>query len=959
MPDLPTESSEPTDTLAADARPPTAAPQTATPTDPAPGPDPRWRLPYAVEPHVYRLELAPDIGRATFAGSVAIDLTLHEPATQVICNAAELTISEARLVTAAGDARVARWTFDEVAEQVTFHFDEVLSAGSATLHVRFDGVLNDRLRGFHRVEFTDPSGRHHTIATTQLQSTDARRAFPCWDEPDRKAVFETTLVVDEALAAFSNSEVVAEESLGDGRRVVRFAPTMKMSTYLVAFVVGPFETTPVRDVGGVPVRVVYLPGQAHLTGFALEVADHALRFFTDYFEIAYPGDKLDLVAIPDFSWGAMENLGCVTFRETALLVDPATAARVELERVADVVCHELAHMWFGDLVTMGWWEGFWLNEAFATLMELLAVDAFRPSWQRFTTFGVTREGALAIDGLHTTRPIEFPVHSPAEAEGMADALTYQKGAGVLRMLEQYVGPTTFRDGVRRYLRRHAYANTVTRDLWRALSEASGEDVGALMDSFILQGGHPVVSIEPGGPADPWLLHQRPFSYTSRPPEVPRAGDAGLAAGGGAGLAAGGEATAAAPSAIGARWTIPVALRTLPRRAGTGATDGTDGTNGTDGANGTDGTDRTAPETADAGSAAGRVRRVLLDGPTAAIEPPAGPAVLNAGGWGIYRSAYATSHLLALGARLDELDALERSQLYYDTWALVLAGETPLADLLSLADALGAETEPAPWSVVVQAVSLCHRIADAGDRPAVAAACRSLLGPRLDQLTFVAAAGEDERTPSLRALLLRTLGTVGHDEVVRAEAARRFDDERGGGEPLDPDLALAVLDVVADQCRPGDYDAMAEQYRAAPTPQQELRALYALVSFPDPTLAERTFFLCLRQVRAQDAPFVLARFLATPVVGPVAWHLLKEHWDEALQRFPLNNQCRMLEGVSGLCADAALAADVTGFLAAHPLEVGPRRVAQSVERLAVNRGFAERYGRSLDTLLRGGAPLPPP
>ena len=231
---------------------------------------------------------------------------------------------------------------------------------------------------------------------------------------------------------------------------------MKMSTYLVAFVVGKLETTETVDVDGVPLRVVCTPGKLPLAEFALEVGAFALRFFTEYFNIPYPGDKVDLVAIPDFAAGAMENLGCITFRDTALLVDKDEAARAELERVADVIAHELAHMWFGDLVTMGWWEGIWLNEAFATFMETLCVDAFRPSWDRWIGFAPSREAALAVDALHLTRPIEYPVGPPKEAEGMFDVLTYEKGCGVLRMLEQHIGAEVFRDGVRTYLKAHAY-----------------------------------------------------------------------------------------------------------------------------------------------------------------------------------------------------------------------------------------------------------------------------------------------------------------------------------------------------------------------------------------------------------------------------------------------------------------------------------------------------------------------
>ena len=291
---------------------------------------------------------------------------------------------------------------------------------------------------------------------------------------------------------------------------------MKMSTYLVAFVVGKLETTETVDVDGVPLRVVCTPGKLPLAEFALEVGAFALRFFTEYFNIPYPGDKVDLVAIPDFAAGAMENLGCITFRDTALLIDEDEAARAELERVADVIAHELAHMWFGDLVTMGWWEGIWLNEAFATFMETLCVDAFRPSWDRWVGFAPSREAALAVDALHLTRPIEYPVGPPKEAEGMFDVLTYEKGCGVLRMLEQHIGADVFRDGVRTYLKAHAYGNTVTSDLWDALEDASGAPVRDVMDTFILQGGHPLVSLH-GDAAQPAALRARARS----PPAPPR------------------------------------------------------------------------------------------------------------------------------------------------------------------------------------------------------------------------------------------------------------------------------------------------------------------------------------------------------------------------------------------------------------------------------------------------------
>ena len=502
---------------------------TADPSAPAPS---SYRLPTSVVPRAYRLVLTPDLGAATFAGDVEIDVTITEPVGSITLNAAELELTFAELTAADPDDGYALApsgiALDEAEERAVLTFPETLNPGEATLHLAFTGILNDKLHGFYRSTFTDEEGNERVIATTQMEATDARRAFPCWDEPACKATFEVTLVVEDGVQAYSHGPVVEETPEPGGRRRVRFAPTMAMSTYLVAFVVGPLEATAPVDVDGVPLRIVHPPGKAHLAPFALEVGAHALRFFTDYFGIAYPADKLDLVAIPDFAFGAMENLGCVTFRESALLVDPAQAARTELERVADVVCHEIAHMWFGDLVTMKWWNGIWLNEAFATFMEVLAVDAFRPEWQRWVSFGVEREAAMAVDGLHATRSVEFPVGRPEEAQGMFDVLTYQKGGSVLRMLEQFLGAEVFRDGIRDYLATHSYGNTETNDLWDALERSSGRPVRDIMGTWIDQGGYPLVRVTDDGG-----LSQTAFSYR---------GDAG--------------------GAIGSDWKVPVLLRPL-------------------------------------------------------------------------------------------------------------------------------------------------------------------------------------------------------------------------------------------------------------------------------------------------------------------------------------------------------------------------------------------------------------
>ena len=473
-----------------------------------------YRLPRTVVPSHYALEITPNLVAATFAGTVDIEVDLAEATDTVTLHALDLTITLAKVSQGDGQAagqgavttQTAEVTDDDETETVTLRLANQLSPGTATLHLAWTGEISDGLVGFYRSTYEAADGTTATLAATQFEAPHARRAFPCFDEPDMKASFGVSLVTDDDHLAISNSAEIGRVPVDGGLVRVSFADTMVMSTYLVAWVVGPLQATEPHLVGTTPVRVVHQPGQAHLTAFALEAAEHALEYFEDYYGIAYPGDKLDLVALPDFAFGAMENLGCVTFREVLLLIDPSRATRAEQRRLAAVVNHELAHMWFGDLVTMAWWEGLWLNEAFATFMEMRCTDHFRPEWEVWAEFGLERSAAFTVDALSTTRPIEFEVHTPADAEGMFDVLTYEKGASVLRMLEQFLGEETFRDGIRRYLADHAYANTVTHDLWSALESASDAPVGHIMDAWILRGGHPALNVARSG--DTLALTQR-------------------------------------------------------------------------------------------------------------------------------------------------------------------------------------------------------------------------------------------------------------------------------------------------------------------------------------------------------------------------------------------------------------------------------------------------------------------
>tara|TARA_B100000945_G_scaffold92844_1_gene72414 strand:- start:11939 stop:14449 length:2511 start_codon:yes stop_codon:yes gene_type:complete len=469
----------------------------------------KFRLPNLARPIRYEIHLLPNLENQVFKGTVNIELSILENTSYISLNVADIEILDMSFEK--DSEKISNWEIDEDYEILKINFKDIIPIGKYNLFIKYNGILNDKLRGFYHSSFTDDKGQIQSIATTQFESTDARRAFPCFDEPDYKAVFSVKLSVEKNQFCLSNAEIKNQnEDEKNNIKIVEFEDTIPMSTYLVAFVIGPFEASKAVNVDGINLRIIYPKGKGHLCDFALELGEYALRYFSNYYKIPYPGDKLDMVAIPDFAFGAMENLGCITYREALLLVDKKQATSNELIRIADVICHEIAHMWFGDLVTMKWWNGIWLNEAFATFMATKAVADYNTDWDRWAQFSLEKSMAMDIDSLSTTRAIEYPVISPSDADGMFDLITYEKGGSILRMLEQFLGEDAFRQGVSDYLTKHSFSNTETDDLWNALEESSNLPVKSMMDTWIFQPGHPVISYDVNGKN--LILNQSVFKY---------------------------------------------------------------------------------------------------------------------------------------------------------------------------------------------------------------------------------------------------------------------------------------------------------------------------------------------------------------------------------------------------------------------------------------------------------------
>lgn len=848
-----------------------------------------YRLPRHVMPVRYDLRLEPDRTTATFAGQETIAITVRQTTSEIVLNAVELDIFSAQIEEAPGTAQQARIELEESLERCHLRFSAPITPGTWQLTLGFTGKLNDKLRGFYRSTYKDEHGTAHTMATTQFEATDARRAFPCWDEPDFKAVFRTTLVIDPALTAVSNSKV-ASETLDNGKRVVRFADTIKMSTYLVAFIVGKLEATDPVMVGRTPIRLWAVPGKSHLARFGQEIAAASLSFFENYYGIPYPGDKLDLLAIPDFASGAMENLGAITYRETALLVDQRTATHAELERVADVVAHENAHMWFGDLVTMSWWNGLWLNEAFATFMEMLAVDAWKPEWQRWTSFGVSRAAAFSVDGLQSTRPIEYPVRAPKDADAMFDVLTYEKGASVLRMLEQHIGPIVFRDGVRDYLHTHAYGNADTKDLWVSLGKLAKQPVPELMDGWIFQPGFPLVTVSVNQASELTLTQQR-FSYLadSQPGTLQEQ-----------------------------RWHIPLQMKIT------------------------------------AGGKTSTSRLLLADRKTRVPLPKGFECVLlNDGGHGFYRVRYAPELLeRILSDGLDNLAAIERFNLIDDAWAATIAGLTPITDYLDLTARFKQERDKNVWAVLLDSFSFLNRIISQTDRPALEALVRDRVGPAVAELGWTPRDGESELTKQLRGELIGALGKLGNDPETQGKAAARYQAYRKDASAVDPNVLPALVAILAHTGDAARYDEFFEHFRAATTPQEERRYLFSLAAFQPKALLDRTLARTLNgEIRTQDAPSLVSAIMGNVYGRELAWNFVKSKWDQMDRLFPKQGLRRMCGGIVGL-ATPELERDVREFFSTRKIDLGGKTLEQYLEQLRIAVTFRENNADLLHRSLTG-------
>jgi puromycin-sensitive aminopeptidase len=841
-----------------------------------------------------QVELDPGAGDR-YRGEVAIQITLARATRRLRLHAVDLAVSRAR-VEVDGATLAARCTPQPSVGMLELALGKPIPAGRATLRLAFSGRLRRDLCGLYAAR----SGSHR-FAFTQLEATDARKFFPCFDEPAMKARFRIAVTTARANRVLSNARVERTRLLPRGRKQVCFEETPPLSTYLVALAVGPLEGSAKVKLGRTPIQVWHAPGKRRLTAFALEAARASLARLERYFGLPYPYTKLDLVAVPDFEFGAMENAGAVFFRETLLLLDPATATLAERKRAAEVIAHELAHMWYGDLVTMAWWDDLWLNEAFATWMAFAVVDDWKPAWRMWHDFQHGRAAALELDALRHTHPIYCQVRTAEEASANFDLITYEKGASVVRMLERYLGQVTFRRGVRAYIRRHREGNTRASDLWRALSEASGQPVEAMARAWIEQPGYPMVSVARTRARGRSLLTLSQSRFGLRRAARRRGGAQ--------------------------RWPIPW----VGRIAGAGGRP--------------------------------RLERKLLVGARERIDlGRAEPKFVygNADEGGFFRPAHAPAEIRALRASLPALSPVERMGLVDHQWALVRAGRAGLDGLLELAEALANERDPDVLLTLRRPLGFVggSLIPDAAPGAALRYerfVARSY-GPAFAELGWAPGRGEAESTRVRRAALLGLVGGVGGASEVVAEAAARCERYLADRRSLDPNLADGVVALAA---RAGDAKLQRRfeaAMRRAGTPQEQRRFLFALADFREPALIDRTLALSLTDaVATQDVIFLLSRLLGNPAARERTWRFTKRHWKALRRRMPSLLAGRLIEATPALLTPA-YRRDVAAFFARHPVPSGARALRQALERFDAYRALRRPAAAALERFLRGaGAP----
>lgn len=823
------------------------------------------RLPQTARPENYNLTFTPDLEKAKFEGDETIAVRVLESTSEITLNAVDIDFHEVT-ISGGGMLQKAKVTPNREKEMVVLSVEKPLTAGPATIHITYTGILNDEMRGLYLGK--DDQGRKY--ASTQFEATDARRAFPSFDEPEYKATFDITAIADKGLTAISNQKVISDEPGPGDKHTVRFATTAKMSSYLAALVVGNFEYVE-AEADGIPIRVYATTGKKEMGKFALEVASDVLKYYDKYFGIKYPYGKLDLVGIPDFSAGAMENTGCITFREVILLIDEKQGSIDLKKEIAQVIAHEMAHQWFGDLVTMKWWDDVWLNEGFATWMEGKPVDAWKPEWHINLDDVSGTGGTLSVDALENTRPIHQAADTPAQIQELFDGIAYGKAASVLRMLESYLGEETFRAGINAYLKQHAYANATAEDFWDAQAKTSKKPVDKIMPTWVKQAGEPIVNVKAqcSGNSTSVTLSQQRYYFDRTRFESPND----------------------------QLWQIPICLK-------------------------------------GSAAGASKCELLTKKEETYTLPGCSNWVLANAGATGYYRVGYQPDAVRALAADAEtKLTPAERISLQNDIWASVRVGREPVGDYLAFAQGLQAERNRAVLEDVLGRLNyIGEYLVNENDRDSFRAWLRQYLTPIMQEVGWEPKTGDSDEQRTLRSRLLTALGRDARDPEAIAEARKIADKALADPSSVDHQLAGAAIGIAALNGDEGFYNKLMSELKNSKSPEDYYTYLFTLAQFSDPKLLQRTLeFSISPDVRSQDVLQLVSGVLDNPQGEKLAWDFVRQHWTEIQKAGGPFASAEIVYATSSFC-DAEMRDQVTDFFNAHKVAAAERTYRQSIEKI---------------------------
>ncbi|KAK3914792.1 Puromycin-sensitive aminopeptidase [Frankliniella fusca] len=855
------------------------------------------KLPKSVIPTHYNLYLKPNLLTCTFEGKVTVTLKVNSPTDQVKFHSIELELSDVELRTGDGKLLSIQLSSCNYNESITLDVLGGLNVGLCTLSVKFKGVLDDNLRGFYQARYVSVDGEERVCAITQFEASKAHRCFPCWDEPAFKATFDITVCCPEDRVALSNMPISSEVADKLGSKEVRFATSPIMSTYLVAVVVGEFDFIEQLTPRGVKVRV-YTPVQKKEQGqFALDTAIKVLPFFEDFFQIPFPLPKMDLIAVPSLSFGAMENWGLITYRESCLLADPKVSSVKKKQYIAIIVAHEIAHQWFGNLVTMEWWEHLWLNEGYATFMEFLSVAKLFPDYKIWNQFiSLVYSPAMKMDALKTSHSVEVPVNHPLHVDEIFDDISYNKGASLIRMLHAYIGDNDFEKGMNMYLNKFKFRNASTDDLWSVLEEASHKPISSIMPNWTKLPGYPVVFVERTQDGNKCRLLLRQFKF----------------------CASGSEADSKPET-----WVVPMEYMVQT----------------------------TQGNTIGRFELASQEDTLTIDGLNKQNW-----VKLNPSQNGFYRVQYSSEMLENLMPAISNLSLppIDRLGILDDLFALVQGGYCRTDKILELLQSMTKEDSCMVWSTMSSVMMKLKKLLEyASDtiQSSFMTFGRKLLTDIKQKISWDPKNDEGHEDKLLRSVILDLLGEF-EDETTIFEAEKRLKAHIGGSVEIAPDVRAVVYSIGVKNANEDLYKSVINMYHSASLQEERERIVYALASMKDQVLISKLMnFALSKHVRKENSLNVLSAISQTLSGREQVWNYTKRCWEEVLEGYAGTFALpHFISGVFSHAASSEMASNLEEFSKNHSVLGMERTIDQAIEKMRVNASWLERDMQLIKSLL---------